>query len=717
MQRFEYVEGSHNKFWAIGRRGNAVTTSWGRIGTAGQSNTKSFATGALAETELVKLVAAKTRAGYKAVARSVAAARPSQPRQSAKPPTGRKTTATAVPEGALTLAELWSLGEAIKAKASRKLSGRLDIDSKPDHGGHGKAGTPSMIPSKNGQLRLGDLKRLEHSVLLKAAPGNGRNQTFLVTVDIGGSARKIKGVRLSDAMPVAWQPQKPLRVPRMGGTLPNVGVWTPGMKMDDLCDYGGFCKAKDGCGLDLGATLSLSWVLGLDANGCPACVLLRAVTDAMFALRKTPIAKPTGAELEQARSAPHRNALPAAELWAFGEAIRKHDAKPVPKEKADSYHSWSDVPPFSERLTVSFWPDSRGRVPSVGGEVCFGNLADPDNAIRIKASGADNRTFKYSDLRGGRFVHGLRLSNELPVRWETQDPFMPNVPWPKNRREARIGFWSPGIERTKPDHFEGSSKFPQATKGVLSWDTGTRRPVSWVLGLDAKGRPACVVADRDLDPRSFDHGREPLGAEAADAANVNKSARAKAEAEEAAEHPLTPASKAELSAIAAAIAAGPTKRSTKVTKRFALSWNKAIPTVEGKLGVGDPNGADFEIEALVDGAKPVFIFSDEEHDDGGAVVGVRLGDGKAVQWKPSFGMGVDSGKYGVWSPGFPTDDVKPFGTRIEGALVAYILQTENGDCGFPSLLGLDAAKKPVAFLFGEGLRPDVFKLARRPLGG
>lgn len=83
-----------------------------------------------------------------------------------------------------------------------------------------------------------------------------------------------------------------------------------------------------------------------------------------------------------------------------------------------------------------------------------------------------------------------------------------------------------------------------------------------------------------------------------------------------------------------------------------------------------------------------------------------------LRWKPGFGLGGDSGRYGIWSPGFPTDDVDT-GTSTAGALAAKILQTSQGDCSFPSLLGLDAAKKPVAFLFGEGLRPEVFPIAAR----
>jgi hypothetical protein len=66
----------------------------------------------------------------------------------------------------------------------------------------------------------------------------------------------------------------------------------------------------------------------------------------------------------------------------------------------------------------------------------------------------------------------------------------------------------------------------------------------------------------------------------------------------------------------------------------------------------------------------------------------------------------------VWSPDFPIDDITAAGTHTHGALVARIVETSAGDCGFPSLLGLDAAGKPAVILFGEALRLNVFKLAR-----
>jgi DNA ligase 1 len=62
--RYEFVEGSSAKFWEVAVDGTSVTTRWGRIGTAGQSSTKSYATDTAASTAAEKLVGEKTDKGY-----------------------------------------------------------------------------------------------------------------------------------------------------------------------------------------------------------------------------------------------------------------------------------------------------------------------------------------------------------------------------------------------------------------------------------------------------------------------------------------------------------------------------------------------------------------------------------------------------------------------------------------------------------------------------
>ena len=64
IRRFEFVGGSSQKFWEISVTGNSFTVRFGRIGTAGQSQTKSFADEAKAKREAENLIAEKVKKGY-----------------------------------------------------------------------------------------------------------------------------------------------------------------------------------------------------------------------------------------------------------------------------------------------------------------------------------------------------------------------------------------------------------------------------------------------------------------------------------------------------------------------------------------------------------------------------------------------------------------------------------------------------------------------------
>lgn len=67
MRRFELIEGTASKFWEVEQSDTELNIRWGRIGTAGQSQTKSFADAAKAATALTKLVAEKSGKGYSEV--------------------------------------------------------------------------------------------------------------------------------------------------------------------------------------------------------------------------------------------------------------------------------------------------------------------------------------------------------------------------------------------------------------------------------------------------------------------------------------------------------------------------------------------------------------------------------------------------------------------------------------------------------------------------
>ncbi|HRH00085.1 MAG TPA: DUF4132 domain-containing protein [Polyangiaceae bacterium] len=75
-KRFEFSDGSSNKFWQIARDGAALLVTFGKIGTAGQAQRKELASEAAAIAEHDKLVKEKTKKGYVAVATDAAPAGP-----------------------------------------------------------------------------------------------------------------------------------------------------------------------------------------------------------------------------------------------------------------------------------------------------------------------------------------------------------------------------------------------------------------------------------------------------------------------------------------------------------------------------------------------------------------------------------------------------------------------------------------------------------------
>lgn len=63
-RRFEFVGGSSAKFWEVQVSGSDVAVRFGRLGTQGQSQTKSFADPAAAQRHADKLIGEKTAKGY-----------------------------------------------------------------------------------------------------------------------------------------------------------------------------------------------------------------------------------------------------------------------------------------------------------------------------------------------------------------------------------------------------------------------------------------------------------------------------------------------------------------------------------------------------------------------------------------------------------------------------------------------------------------------------
>ncbi len=99
--RLELSDGQSHTFWEIQRTGSTLKTRWGRIGTAGQDQAKTFSTPEAARKEHDKLVASKRQKGYADVGTR------------ANAPTTKATTvpAPARPRRTVSLIELSGLGQ------------------------------------------------------------------------------------------------------------------------------------------------------------------------------------------------------------------------------------------------------------------------------------------------------------------------------------------------------------------------------------------------------------------------------------------------------------------------------------------------------------------------------------------------------------------------------------------------------------------------------
>ena len=64
MKTYIYQDEKSHKFWAVEQQGNELHITWGKVGSNGQSQEKSFADAAAAEKAELKLIAEKTKKGY-----------------------------------------------------------------------------------------------------------------------------------------------------------------------------------------------------------------------------------------------------------------------------------------------------------------------------------------------------------------------------------------------------------------------------------------------------------------------------------------------------------------------------------------------------------------------------------------------------------------------------------------------------------------------------
>lgn len=67
-RRFEFVSGSSAKFWEVTNNNREVTVRYGRIGSNGQTQTKSFTSDAAANIYALRQINAKLTKGYRELA-------------------------------------------------------------------------------------------------------------------------------------------------------------------------------------------------------------------------------------------------------------------------------------------------------------------------------------------------------------------------------------------------------------------------------------------------------------------------------------------------------------------------------------------------------------------------------------------------------------------------------------------------------------------------
>lgn len=93
-RRFEFSDGSSNKFWSIDLSGSEFTVIYGRIGTDGRAQTKTFDSDDIATREAEKLINSKVKKGYVEVGSVSAAAQSATASTPTKKHAGAKATDT-----------------------------------------------------------------------------------------------------------------------------------------------------------------------------------------------------------------------------------------------------------------------------------------------------------------------------------------------------------------------------------------------------------------------------------------------------------------------------------------------------------------------------------------------------------------------------------------------------------------------------------------------
>src|SRR6266481_4755564 len=137
MPRYEFSEGSSNKFWEVNLSGKSFTTTYGKIGTSGQTTIKTWKTEAEAKKEYDKIVAEKTKKGYELVGGN-GAGRAAADDEDEKP-APKKAAAKAAPAKAASGARYFEFSEGTSNKFWEITMSGNDVKTR-----YGKIGTPGQ---------------------------------------------------------------------------------------------------------------------------------------------------------------------------------------------------------------------------------------------------------------------------------------------------------------------------------------------------------------------------------------------------------------------------------------------------------------------------------------------------------------------------------------------------------------------------------------------
>jgi predicted DNA-binding WGR domain protein len=96
-REFQFHEGKSQKFWAVTVEGTQQTVQFGRIGTTGQTQQKTFSTPEAARQASEKLISEKLRKGYVEVSLDSASSAPPQPAPATKKREPRAVAPVAAP--------------------------------------------------------------------------------------------------------------------------------------------------------------------------------------------------------------------------------------------------------------------------------------------------------------------------------------------------------------------------------------------------------------------------------------------------------------------------------------------------------------------------------------------------------------------------------------------------------------------------------------------